>query len=54
MWEGLFSRAELRALAKKHGIERGRNKRDTALNLKRGYGRSDSVITRFPVTVYLD
>ncbi len=49
-WAKSFTRDDLRAIAKKHGITQGRDKTDTAINLRYGAPKDyNAEIIRFPV-----
>lgn len=52
LWLQVFTRDNLRKLANRHKIKRGRNAFDTAVNLKNG-NRQDSTIATFHIELYI-
>lgn len=53
VWEKQFSRDELRKLATKHGIKRGRDKLDSAINIRRGTCQNGTIAT-FTVDCFIE
>lgn len=51
-WVNQFSRDDLRAIAARHGIKRGKDKLDTAFNIKNGI-RLNGTIATFEVVLII-
>lgn len=45
VWLNQFSRDELRAIAARYSIKRGRDKVDTAINIKSGIKQDETIAT---------